>query len=86
MNTNCLEGYRCPRCHQEDKILILVKTWVAMTDNGHDPFDDAVRHLGDTDWGLGSTGVCPECKFSGKMYDFLIQEAKGTHETKNRAN
>jgi len=35
-----------------------------------------VRHLGDTDWGLGSTGVCPECKFSGKMYDFLIQKAR----------
>ncbi len=79
MNSNCLEGMACPLCGQEDKLLILAKMWVAMTDDGTDPFDDALNGAGDVEYEDDSRCVCPVCDHSGIVREF--REEKGELES-----
>lgn len=72
MNTNCLEGLCCPKCLQEDKILMHTPMWVAMTDDGTDPFDDDIKNDGDTVWDADTPAKCPECGYEGTMQDFKL--------------
>lgn len=72
-NTNCLAGLRCPQCLQEDKILLQASCWVAMTDDGTDPYDDELK-IQEVDWDDATPAVCPKCNFAGRMVAFQIPE------------
>lgn len=73
MNTNCLEGMKCPECEQADKILILAQVWVAMTDDGNDPNDDSLG-IGDIGYDNDSCAECPECGYCGRLVDFVVED------------
>ena len=83
MNTNCLEGKRCPKCKQEDEMVILALTWVSLKDDGTDPFSDSLRHLGDTDYNEKTVARCPECGFEGTIADFIIRKPKSKKEKRH---
>lgn len=69
-NTNCLEDRRCPKCAQEDALLIEALKWVEVTDNGVDGYDgDAFDAVYDED----SQAKCTECGYRGKWADFDIE-------------
>lgn len=68
-NTNCLEGYKCPKCGQEDEILVRAFMWVSLTDEGTDACAD-----GNVEYESTSDAECPECGFSGTLSDFMITE------------
>jgi hypothetical protein len=72
MNKNCLEGKRCPKCGQEDEILILTPMWVSLKDDGTDPFADSLKMLGDVDYGHATVARCPVCQYEGVMSDFEV--------------
>ena len=66
-NTNCLEGMRCPKCGQEDRLKIEVPLMCEVTDNGSEVID------GDHFWNESSFCHCPECDHEGKLCDFRIE-------------
>lgn len=68
-NTNCLEGFRCPECGQEDELLIYAEVRVSLRDDGSE-----VLH-GWTDWNRDSVAECPECGHEGKVEEFFTREA-----------
>jgi len=72
-NTNCLAGLRCPKCLQEDKILLQALCWVAVTDDGTDPYDDELK-MGEVNWDDDSPAICPECNFAGSLLSFRIEK------------
>jgi hypothetical protein len=76
MNTNCLEGKRCPNCKQEDEILILTPMWVSLRDDGTDPFADSLKNKGDVEYDENTLAGCPECHFLGTIKDFNIKKTK----------
>ena len=67
MNTNCLEGMACPKCGQEQALLIVVTSWVTMTDDGTDG-------MADTEWDESSPCQCPECDHFGVAHEFFNRE------------
>lgn len=68
MNTNCLEGVRCPRCGQEDEFRILGTSVFQVVDDG------TIGH-GDVEWDDDSHTLCPkhECEFEGPLREFQIE-------------
>jgi len=76
MNVNCLEGLRCPKCKQKDKLKILTLQWVVMTDDGNNPFDDCLDLCSNIEWCNDSPASCPECKFEGIVRDFVIKNQR----------
>lgn len=77
MNTNCLEGLQCPKCKQEDELLVQVREWVSLSDDGTDPYADSVDNMGGPEWEDTSPTICPECKFTGPMKKFKKKNPKG---------
>jgi len=76
MNTNCLEGKRCPKCKQESEILIFTRTWVSLTDDGTDPLADSLKNKSDVDYSEHELAECPECHFAGRVSDFCVKKTK----------
>ena len=74
-NTNCLEGVECPKCGHEDKFFVYAKILVEVTDDGT---EDA---QGDYEWDSGTYCECGECKHSGTLSDFTIEEWGREQET-----
>jgi ssDNA-binding Zn-finger/Zn-ribbon topoisomerase 1 len=70
VNANCLEDKQCPKCKQEDEVLILTAVWISLKDEGTDPFSDSLKNLGDTDYDEKAVARCPECGFEGTVADF----------------
>ena len=68
-NENVLAGMRCPECKQNTKFLIAVEAMMAVTDDGTDPFDDAVNDK-TYEWGDESYCRCPECGKRGPVSEF----------------
>ena len=66
MNTNCLEGIRCPECGQEDEFRIEGRTVFEVTDDG-------TGDHGDVEWDEDSYVLCPSCEFEGKLGHFQIE-------------
>jgi hypothetical protein len=62
-NTGCLEGVACPQCNQWDEILVEVKAFAIVTDDG--PEGDL-----DCDFDVDSYCKCRKCGFEGKVRDF----------------
>jgi hypothetical protein len=63
VNTNCLEGIRCPNCGQEDRFHINAVITCLVTDAGSEP-------VGDHYWDLTSFTYCPECEYQGTLKHF----------------
>ena len=69
MNSNVLEGYRCPECGQEDRFFITAPAVLEVTDDGID------LRLGQAyEWYDENHCECPDCSYSGEVKTFL-QEA-----------
>lgn len=73
MNTNCLEGFKCPECGHEDdfNIEIVVRMVVRMTDDGYDDSPYA-----DSEWDDDSFCECCECSKVGTVKDFRISNSE----------
>ena len=67
-NTNCLEGMKCPKCHQEDGLKIEATCIFTVTDDGTE--DEGNGH----EWGDTNYCECPDCGHHGTVSDFTIEE------------
>jgi len=67
MNTNCLEGKRCPKCGHEDEILVYASMWVSLQDDGTDPFADSTKHCRGVEYDDYSGARCPKCGYEGTL-------------------
>lgn len=67
-NVNCLEGLRCPKCGQEDRLLITGRAVFEVVDDG-------VEDHRDVEWDANSPTACDVCDFEGDLGDFRIPEA-----------
>jgi len=76
MNTNCLEGLRCPNCGNEDELLVRAEMWVSLTDDGTDPFANSTKHRGGVEYDENSDAACPECDYEGALKDFEVKKGK----------
>jgi hypothetical protein len=75
VNSNCLQGIRCPSCGNEAAFYIEASTVMYVTDEG-------AESRGDTSWNDDSHAECTECERSGKLADFktkpLAERKAGT--------
>jgi hypothetical protein len=69
-NVNCLEGWACPRCGNEDEFNIQVLSTVRLTDDGTDAY--AVDDGGGAEWDDDSYVQCVECDLEGIVADFNL--------------
>lgn len=53
-NTNCLEGFSCPKCGATDKFRIEANVWCDVTDNGAVP-------SGSIEWDGSNACQCSAC-------------------------
>jgi len=72
MNTNCMQGLRCPAYKQEAELLVWATMCVSLTDDGTDPHADSVTDS-EVAWDDDSHVECPECDWSGCMRE--VEEA-----------
>jgi hypothetical protein len=74
MNTNVLEGLRCPKCGYEDKFSIQAYVTVIVTDDG------AVDDGGDHEWNDDSPCQCwgADCDFFGYVRDLRVCASEAT--------
>ena len=68
-NDNCLEGVRCPRCGNEDRLFIRASILAEVTDDGADIARDT-----DIDWSDASATRCPDCGETGTLAHFQTKE------------
>ncbi len=73
MNTNCLEGMRCPNCKSEGPFDIYAHSTFVFTDDGTDEF-------GDVEWDDDSPCECKECNFEGIAGDFRTNVEEGAED------
>ena len=77
MNTNCLDGMRCPKCQHLEPFSISVHLMVDMWDDGSE------GPSSDMEWDGDSTCMCVACRFTGKVYDFQIVNQKKERENES---
>jgi hypothetical protein len=63
VNSNCLEGLRCPDCGNEHAFYIQSTAVMYVTDDG-------AECRSDIEWDDHSHTRCPQCERSGKLSDF----------------
>jgi DNA-directed RNA polymerase subunit RPC12/RpoP len=68
-NENCLEGIRCPKCGNEDRLFIVATILADVTDDGA----DIARHT-DMEWANSSPARCPDCGETGPLSNFHTEE------------
>jgi len=74
VNVNCLENMRCPKCGEEDEILVYASMWVSLTDEGTDPYADSVRNMGGVEWENKSEARCPSCGHAGILANWEARD------------
>lgn len=67
-NTNCLEGFKCPKCGYDKEFRIEVSTVLTFTDAGSN--DEGA----DNEWQDDSYCECTVCDHAGKVSDFRREE------------
>jgi hypothetical protein len=67
-NDNCLEGIKCPRCGNEERLLIVATILADVTDGGADVADGSDMH-----WDDASMTRCPECDADGPLRRFQVR-------------
>ena len=74
-NKNCLDGFRCPRCGQQDELFIETTAWVSLRDDGSDA--DAVSlgalGLGGCGYEPDSPAMCPVCRLGEGDPEIQVQ-------------
>lgn len=65
MNTNCLDGIKCPECGSEEPFNISAKAIFTVYDDGTDSY-------GGVEWDDNSAIECLECGHRGKIKEFKI--------------
>jgi hypothetical protein len=65
VNTDCLEGIRCPDCGNEEAFYIETSAVMYVTDDG-------AESRGDTSWNDDSHTQCAQCELSGKLATFRV--------------
>ena len=68
-NENCMKNLFCPKCGQNEKLLLLVPSWVAMTDDGTDFHDGAIPNH-DVEWDHATRTICAICSYQGLAVNF----------------
>jgi hypothetical protein len=63
-NTNCLYGFRCPKCESLEPFYIESKVIVRVTDSGTEETE------GDIEWDDESYCRCGECDLVGSVKEF----------------
>lgn len=63
-NTNCLKGFKCPKCEYEDSFLIEMTLVIRVYDDGTDAL------ASDTCWTNDSYCMCDHCSYSATVEDF----------------
>lgn len=63
-NTNCLQGFRCPKCGHEDSFLIAVDVVMRVYDDGTEAI------LSDTCWDDDSYCECDICHHHAAVKEF----------------
>ena len=63
MNTNCLEGFKCPECGSYEPFMIALNTVGKV-------FDDGVAETFDNEWDNASWCQCCGCDHYGTVADF----------------
>jgi len=76
-NVNCLEGMRCPQCEHDDEVVVHARMWVALTDDGTDPYADSTDMGTGTEYGDRSAARCPECGHEGRLGEWYIDRVAG---------
>lgn len=71
-NVNCLEGLACPKCGQDDKLLITGRAVFEVVDDGVDDTRGDIEY----DWNSPTACAKWDCDFAGDLGDFRIKEAK----------
>jgi hypothetical protein len=71
-NTNCLAGWRCPECGQEDafKVTITARAVVVVTDDGFS-LDEAEST--ETSWEGEDWAQCQGCLHEGTVSTFQVE-------------
>jgi len=69
VNTNCLEGWKCPSCGNQDQFQIYGSALFDVTDDGSEA-------VGDHEWEGSSHAVCKRCRHLGTVDDFTGHEKK----------
>jgi len=70
MNTNCLQGIKCPTCGYEDGFKISCVSLMFVTDDGM----EETKNSGGYEWDDDSYCECDECGKHGTVKDFTIKE------------
>lgn len=66
MNTNHLQGMKCPKCGSEGPFHIEISQIVILHDDGtEDPYSDS-------HWGDNSYCYCPSCDFDDDVHEFKV--------------
>lgn len=69
LNSNCLEGMRCPRCKSLGPFKIACTVLATFSDEGG---EDHEGH----DWGNQSYCECVDCRHESTVADFQIKKPK----------
>lgn len=65
-NKNCMIGLRCPRCGEDDAVMVYASAWMRIIDEGVDTPEGAI------DYDEQSMASCPECNHCGSFKDWEI--------------
>ncbi len=68
-NTNCLKGFRCPKCGSEGPFKIEATCLVLVHDDG---IEDGEGY----EWDDSAWCACRECEHDGTVRDFTIAAAE----------
>ena len=74
-NTNCLKGFKCPKCGYKKEFRILGTAIFTVTDDGTEDYDDV-------EWDGESGCTCPDCWHHGTVVDFTRPRKKAGVPTK----
>lgn len=71
-NTNCLAGWRCPKCGYRHSFDVQVTTWVTVTDDG----SDFSKLNGEREYDDRSAATCNACGHEGVVSEFRASDAE----------
>lgn len=74
MNTNCLEGYKCPACGDDEEFLIrnaIIHTELYVRDDGTEEGDRE-----NSEWEMDAQIRCESCQHEGQVWQFIEGETQ----------
>ena len=74
-NHNCLKGMRCPECRSYGPFRIAATAEFEVHDSGTDSYSSV-------EWEESGTCICMDCRCTGKVLDFRIENQKANRRKK----